>query len=94
MTVGGACDAGDATGCYDLAQLLETDRGGAPDVDAARRLYQRQPELPVIIMSGDLDVEELREAVEQGRARFLQKPVSLRNLARTLREVLQPMTPA
>ncbi|PRQ03764.1 hybrid sensor histidine kinase/response regulator [Enhygromyxa salina] len=44
--------------------------------------------LPVMFMSGNLDVEDLRAQVEQGRAKFLQKPVSLRDLSQAVREVL------
>jgi two-component system cell cycle sensor histidine kinase/response regulator CckA len=39
-------------------------------------------------MSGNLDVDELREQVEQGRVSFLQKPASLRELAQATREIL------
>ena len=59
--------------------------GGA---ELAERLRGRAPDLAIVFMSGNLDVDELREQVEQGRARFLQKPVTLRELARVTREVL------
>ncbi|PRP90166.1 Blue-light-activated protein [Enhygromyxa salina] len=88
-----ACDGADALEM--VAAGLEVDLvlsdlampriGGA---ELVKRLHERTPELPVIIMSGNLDAVELRAEVEQGRARFLQKPVSLRQLARSTREAL------
>jgi hypothetical protein len=39
-------------------------------------------------MSGNLDVVELREQVEQGRVSCLQKPASLRELVQATREIL------
>jgi FixJ family two-component response regulator len=41
-----------------------------------------------MFMSGNLDVDELREQVERGRVHFLQKPVSLRELAVVVRAAL------
>jgi two-component system cell cycle sensor histidine kinase/response regulator CckA len=64
-----------------LTDLSMPRMGGA---EMAKRLGG----LPVMFMSGNLDVEELREQVEQGQAKFLQKPVSLRDLAQAVREVL------
>jgi PAS domain S-box-containing protein len=51
-------------------------------------MAKRLANLPVMFMSGNLDSESLREQVEHGHVKFLQKPVSLRELARATREVL------
>jgi FixJ family two-component response regulator len=56
--------------------------------ELAQELYTRAPSLPILFMSGNLDVGELREQVEQGRVSFLQKPATLRELARATREIL------
>jgi two-component system, cell cycle sensor histidine kinase and response regulator CckA len=56
--------------------------------ELAAQLAEREPELPVIFMSGNLDAEKLRERVEQGHVHFLQKPVSLRELALATRAAL------
>jgi PAS domain S-box-containing protein len=62
-----------------------------PELDGAelaQRLYARGSALPILFMSGNLDVSELREQVEQGRVSFLQKPATLRELAQATREIL------
>jgi two-component system, cell cycle sensor histidine kinase and response regulator CckA len=68
-----------------LTDLSMPRLGGA---GLAKRLATRLGGVPVMFMSGNLDVESLREQVEQGHVKFLQKPVSLRELARATREVL------
>ncbi|KIG13046.1 sensory box histidine kinase/response regulator [Enhygromyxa salina] len=73
-----------------VVELVLTDvsmprLGGA---DLAKQLYARAPELPILFMSGNLDVAELREQVEQGRISFLQKPATLQELAIATREIL------
>jgi len=59
--------------------------GGA---ELAERLSESYPDLPIVFMSGKLDVTSLRREVEAGRATFLQKPVSIQTLATTTRAVL------
>jgi two-component system cell cycle sensor histidine kinase/response regulator CckA len=62
-----------------------------PELDGAelaQHLYTRAPGLPILFMSGNLDVSKLREQVEQGRVSFLQKPATLRELAQATREIL------
>jgi two-component system cell cycle sensor histidine kinase/response regulator CckA len=68
-----------------LTDLAMPRLGGA---DLATWLAARRPGLPVMFMSGNLDVDELREQVERGRVHFLQKPVSLRELALAVRAAL------
>jgi two-component system cell cycle sensor histidine kinase/response regulator CckA len=68
-----------------LTDLMMPRLGGA---ELAKQLAERLPGLPVVFMSGNLDVDELREQVEQGHVQFLQKPVSLRELALATRTAL------
>jgi PAS domain S-box-containing protein len=68
-----------------LTDLTMPRIGGA---ELAALLAERAPTLPVVFMSGNLDVASLREQVERGQVRFLQKPVSLRDLATATRECL------
>jgi two-component system cell cycle sensor histidine kinase/response regulator CckA len=68
-----------------LTDLAMPRLGGAK---LATSIAERKPGLPVMFMSGNLDVDELREQVEQGHVRFLQKPVSLRELAMAVRAAL------
>jgi two-component system cell cycle sensor histidine kinase/response regulator CckA len=69
-----------------LTDLMMPRLGGA---ELAAQLGERFPALPVICMSGNLDVDELRTQVEQGHMRFLQKPVALRELALATRAALE-----
>jgi two-component system cell cycle sensor histidine kinase/response regulator CckA len=68
-----------------LTDVRMPELGGA---ELAQELYIRAPTLPILFMSGNLDVDELREQVEQGHVSFLQKPASLRELAQATREIL------
>src|SRR5690606_23037961 len=68
-----------------LTDLSMPRMGGA---ELANRLRERAPQLPVLFMSGNLEEAELREQIERGHARFLQKPVRLRDLAWAARELL------
>jgi PAS domain S-box-containing protein len=70
-----------------LTDLAMPRLGGA---ELAAQLASRRPGLPVMFMSGNLDVDELREQVELGHAQFLQKPVTLRELALAARAMLDP----
>jgi two-component system cell cycle sensor histidine kinase/response regulator CckA len=72
-----------------LTDLMMPRLGGA---ELATQLAERRPGLPVLFMSGNLDVDELREQVEQGHVQFLQKPVSLRELALATRTALDRRT--
>jgi two-component system, cell cycle sensor histidine kinase and response regulator CckA len=87
-----ACDGVEALARWDTltVNMVLTDLAmpRLSGVELAAQLCTRTPGLPIVFMSGDLNVAELREQVEQGRARFLQKPVSLRELAEVTREVL------
>jgi two-component system cell cycle sensor histidine kinase/response regulator CckA len=69
-----------------LTDLMMPRLGGAK---LAAQLGERLPDLPVIFMSGNLDVDELRVQIEQGQVRFLQKPVALRELALAARAALE-----
>jgi len=88
-----ACDGVEALARWDTltpVNMVLTDLAmpRLSGVELAAQLSKRTPGLPIVFMSGDLNIAELREQVEQGRARFLQKPVSLRELAGVTREVL------
>jgi two-component system cell cycle sensor histidine kinase/response regulator CckA len=62
-----------------------------PRLDGAQLAAQLAgivPDLPVMFMSGNLDVDDLREQIEHGHVQFLQKPVALRELAPAVRAAL------
>jgi signal transduction histidine kinase len=56
--------------------------------ELAEQVLVRRPGLPVLFMSGYAPDEELRRAVEQGTAAFLQKPFTAEELATTIRALL------
>jgi two-component system cell cycle sensor histidine kinase/response regulator CckA len=68
-----------------LTDLAMPRLGGA---ELAKWLADQGLSLPVVFMSGNLDVDELREQVELGKVQFLQKPVALRELALGVRAAL------
>lgn len=70
--------------------LLLTDLmlPGIQGVDAARGLVDRWPTLSVIIMSGYAEDDVVRQAINAGKVRFLQKPFDMAALAREVRATL------
>ena len=73
-----------------IVDIVVTDLS-MPRLDGAglaTKLEEHAPELPIIFMSGNLDDPGLRAKIEQGHARFLQKPVTLRIIAQSVREML------
>jgi len=75
--------------------LLLTDMmlPGKSGIDLAADLKERFPALKVILMSGYTE-EVLRHRVQNGDARFLQKPFDIATLARAAREALNGETAA
>ncbi len=74
--------------------LLLTDMmlPGRSGIDLAADLKERLPALRVILMSGYTDEDILRHRVQNGGARFLQKPFDMATLARAARETLDGET--
>lgn len=63
-------------------------RDGDTGLAAIRRLRERQPGLPALLISGDTDTQLLREAERHG-LRVLAKPVTLSRLREAIVRVLQ-----
>jgi DNA-binding NtrC family response regulator len=53
-----------------------------------RQVKQRQPDIPIIVMSGYVTSETIQEAEELGAATFLPKPFTPDELAETIKSVL------
>lgn len=53
-----------------------------------RRVKQKQPDIPIIVMSGYVTSETIQEAKELGAATFLPKPFTPDELADTIKSVL------
>lgn len=71
-------------------QLLVTDvmMPGMTGVSLARTLIKDQPTLRVLFVSGYTDREVPRETVAETETAFLQKPMTIRELAKAVRELL------
>jgi CheY-like chemotaxis protein len=77
-------------GSSDAFDLLLTDvmLPGNSGFELAGALQRRCPRLKVILMSGYTDEELVRQGVQTGDFRFLQKPFDMARLARVVRSAL------
>lgn len=57
--------------------------------ELTRRIKKMNPNMPVVICTGFSDILNKEKARQMGIAGYLLKPVTSRELARTLREVLE-----
>ena len=68
---------------YDLV-LSDFNMPGESGLDLFRWVSRRYPELPFILMSGNLDSRLRREAISMGVCSFMEKPFELRELKRLI----------
>ncbi len=61
---------------------------GMDGLSLVRRIKERTPDLPVVIMTGHGDLESYLCATGLGVVRYIGKPVGLRELQRTVRDVV------
>jgi DNA-binding NarL/FixJ family response regulator len=59
-------------------------------IDAMRRIHQRRPEMPVVILTAHADDGTERAARDAGAKGFLAKGTGLRDLVVVLHEVAGP----
>jgi DNA-binding NarL/FixJ family response regulator len=59
-------------------------------IDAMRKIHQRRPDLPVVILTAHADDGTEREAREAGASGFLAKGTGLRDLVVALQEAAGP----
>jgi CheY-like chemotaxis protein len=71
--------------------ILITDQPmpGITGADLVKKLKEKRPELPVIMMTGHSDMVSEEEATATGVDRFLRKVVSKDVIRRVVRELLQ-----
>jgi DNA-binding NarL/FixJ family response regulator len=60
-------------------------------IEAMRRIHERRPELPVVILTAHADDGVEREAREAGASGFLAKGTGLRDLVIVLHEATDPV---
>lgn len=70
---------------WDVA-LVDLHLWGIPGSEAIRMIKDRQPELPVIIVTGSVDPQEADAACEFGAVRFFMKDYGLDGLDRAVRQ--------
>jgi len=92
-----AGQAGGGIAACDEAEQLEPDVVimdlSMPDlsgIDAMKRIHERRPDLPVVILTAHADDGVEREAREAGASGFLPKGTGLRDLVLVLHEAAGP----
>jgi DNA-binding NtrC family response regulator len=70
------------------AVISDVEMPGASGIDVLRAAHARDPELPVLLMTGNAGLPAAAEAIEHGALRYLSKPVDLEQLVATVREAL------
>jgi DNA-binding NtrC family response regulator len=68
--------------------LLDVKLGSTDGVKLLGQLVQRMPDLKVIMMTAYPTVGSIREAFDNGAARYLTKPIDLPELAETIRVLM------
>ncbi len=68
---------------YDLV-ISDFHMPGESGLDLFRWVSERYPELPFILMSGNLETRLRREAISMGVFSFMEKPFELRELKRLI----------
>jgi two-component system response regulator AtoC len=64
---------------FDLV-LMDINMPKMDGIEAIRAMRERQPRIPIILMSGDMDHRKINEALSQGATAFLKKPFALEEL--------------
>ncbi len=90
--VDGAIDCADALECvarkaYDLV-LLDQQLPDGTGTGLLEDLLGRDPDLPVVMMTGQHDLELAIEAIKKGAADFVHKPVETAELTQTVNRLL------
>lgn len=60
--------------------LLDMRMPGMDGISALRRLKQKDPLVPVVILTGHMDLEKTTAALKEGAAEILTKPCSIETL--------------
>jgi CheY-like chemotaxis protein len=78
---------------HDLLILDMIMPGGIDGAETYRRIVDIYPGQKAMIVSGYAETERVNEAVRLGAGRFLRKPLSVRTLARAIRDELDESSP-
>lgn len=70
---------------FDLV-LTDYDMGSLDGLEASLAVYSKDPEIPVVMMSGVVDSEALRDSVHGNVVSFLEKPITQEKIQRAISE--------
>ena len=59
-------------------------------LDLAKKMLKIRPDIPIIMLTGHSDLVDEQRAKAAGIAKFLMKPISQKELAQTMQEILLP----
>jgi len=74
--------------------ITELHLHGMSGMDLQRRLLEEDVRLPVIVLATHADVPTAVACMHLGAAHFMEKPIVGPDLARRIRRILEPVTPA
>jgi DNA-binding response OmpR family regulator len=87
-----ALNGGDALMLVDVERpdvmLLDLHMPGVPGFDVLRRVRMVRPDLPVVIVSGQTDVNLARATLDSGAVDYISKPFDPENLIRAVAAAL------
>jgi DNA-binding NarL/FixJ family response regulator len=69
--------------------LMDLSMPDLSGIDAMKRIHERQPDLPVVILTAHADEGVEREALEAGASGFLAKGIGLQDLVIVLQEATE-----
>lgn len=74
--------------------ITELHLHGMSGMDLQRRLLEENVRVPVIVLATQADVPTAVACMHLGAAHFMEKPIVGPDLARRIRRILEPATPA
>ena len=90
---------GGVAACQEAEQLdpdviiMDLSMPDLSGIDAMKRIHERRPDLPVVILTAHADDGTEREAREAGASGFVAKGTGLRDLVVVLQEAAEPAAP-
>jgi len=96
FSVDSVCNGLDALAAFNPQrhQLLVTDiiMPKLDGMELTRRLYERLPELPVVLISGFSEEASVRQDLPRGHLCYLQKPFNVSRLVKAIRDLITEST--
>jgi NarL family two-component system response regulator YdfI len=95
IEVAGEAGGGEAA-CAEAEQLdpdiviMDLSMPDLSGIDAMKKIHERRPDLPVVILTAHADEGVEREAMEAGASGFVAKGTGLRDLIIVLHEAAEP----